>query len=80
VFADSLDDFVTVRYLSGPATSEPLSVKIYNFTRSEPTPAVVAAATFLLVTRTIAVVLGCLAYRHATRGQRTGGVSEFANV
>jgi spermidine/putrescine transport system permease protein len=25
VFADSLDDFVTVRYLSGPATSEPLS-------------------------------------------------------
>jgi hypothetical protein len=26
------------------------------------------------------VVLGYLAYRHATRGQRTGGVSEFANV
>jgi spermidine/putrescine transport system permease protein len=48
--------------------------------RSEPTPAVNAAATFLLVTRTIAVVLGYLAYRHATRGQRTGGVSEFANV
>jgi spermidine/putrescine transport system permease protein len=80
VFADSLDDFVTVRYLSGPATSEPLSVKIYNFTRAEPTPAVNAAATFLLVTTTIAVVLGYLAYRHATRGQRTGGVSEFANV
>jgi spermidine/putrescine transport system permease protein len=80
VFADSLDDFVTVRYLSGPATSEPLSVKIYNFTRAEPTPAVNAAATFLLVTTTIAIVLGYLAYRHATRGQRTGGVSEFANV
>jgi hypothetical protein len=55
-------------------------VKIYNFKRSEPTPAVNAPATFLLVTRTIAVVLGCLAYRHATRGQWTGGVSEFANV
>jgi spermidine/putrescine transport system permease protein len=80
VFADSLDDFVTVRYLSGPATSEPLSVKIYNFTRAEPTPAVNAAATFLLVTTTIAVVLGYLAYRHATRGQRMGGVSDFANV
>lgn len=80
VFADSLDDFVTVRYLSGPATSEPLSVKIYNFARAEPTPAVNAAATFLLVTTTIAVVLGYLAYRHATKGQRTGGVSDFANV
>lgn len=80
VFADSLDDFVTVRYLSGPATSEPLSVKIYNFARAEPTPAVNAAATFLLVTTTIAVVLGYLAYRHATKGQRTAGVSDFANV
>jgi spermidine/putrescine transport system permease protein len=80
VFADTIDDFVTVKYLSGPATSEPLSVKIYNFTRAEPTPAVNAAATFLLVTTTMAIVLGYFLYRRATRGQRTGGVSEFANV
>jgi spermidine/putrescine transport system permease protein len=80
VFADTIDDFVTVKYLSGPATSEPLSVKIYNFSRAEPTPAVNAAATFLLVTTTLAIVIGYLAYRHVTRGQRTGGVSEFANV
>jgi spermidine/putrescine transport system permease protein len=80
VFADTIDDFVTVKYLSGPATSEPLSVKIYNFTRAEPTPAVNAAATFLLVTTTLAIVIGYLAYRHVTKGQRTGGVSEFANV
>jgi len=80
VFADTIDDFVTVKYLSGPATSEPLSVKIYNFSRAEPTPAVNAAATFLLVTTTLAIVIGYLAYRRATRGQRTGGVSEFANV
>ena len=80
VFADTIDDFVTVKYLSGPATSEPLSVKIYNFTRAEPTPAVNAAATFLLVTTTVAIVIGYFAYRRATRGQRTGGVSEFANV
>jgi spermidine/putrescine transport system permease protein len=80
VFADTIDDFVTVKYLSGPATSEPLSVKIYNFTRAEPTPAVNAAATFLLVTTTVAIVLGYFAYRRATRGQRTGGLSEFANV
>jgi spermidine/putrescine transport system permease protein len=80
VFADTIDDFVTVKYLSGPATSEPLSVKIYNFSRAEPTPAVNAAATFLLVTTTLAIVIGYLAYRHVTKGQRTGGVSEFANV
>jgi spermidine/putrescine transport system permease protein len=80
VFADTIDDFVTVKYLSGAATSEPLSVKIYNFTRAEPTPAVNAAATFLLVTTTLAIVIGYLAYRHVTKGQRTGGVSEFANV
>jgi len=80
VFADTIDDFVTVKYLSGPATSEPLSVKIYNFTRAEPTPAVNAAATFLLVTTTMAIVLGYFLYRRATKGQRTGGVSEFANV
>jgi spermidine/putrescine transport system permease protein len=80
VFADSIDDFVTVKYLSGPATSEPLSVKIYNFTRAEPTPAVNAAATFLLVTTTMAIVLGYFLYRRATRGQRTAGMSEFANV
>ena len=80
VFADTIDDFVTVKYLSGAATSEPLSVKIYNFSRAEPTPAVNAAATFLLVTTTLAIVIGYLAYRRATRGQRTGGVSDFANV
>ena len=80
VFADTIDDFVTVKYLSGPATSEPLSVKIYNFTRAEPTPAVNAAATFLLVVTIVAIVLGYFGYRRATRGQRTGGVSEFANV
>ena len=80
VFADSIDDFVTVRYLSGPASSEPLSVKIYNFTRAEPTPAVNAAATFLLVTTTVAVLLGYLAYRHATKGQRAASVSDFASV
>ena len=80
VFADTIDDFVTVKYLSGPATSEPLSVKIYNFSRAEPTPAVNAAATFLLVATTLAIVIGYLAYRRATKGQRTGGVSEFANV
>lgn len=80
VFADSLDDFVTVRYLSGPATSEPLSVKIYNFTRGSPTPAINAAATFLLFATTLVVVLGYVAYRYTTRGQRGEGVKVFTQV
>lgn len=81
VFADTIDDFVTVRYLSGPATSEPLSVKIYNFSRGSPTPAVNAAATFLLFATTLVVILGFVAYRLATRGQRReGGIRAIAQV
>jgi len=62
VFADSIDDFVTVRYLSGPSSSEPLSVKIYNQARGDPTPAVNAAATAMLISAIIAIVIalsGC---------------------
>jgi spermidine/putrescine transport system permease protein len=80
VFADSLDDFVTVRYLSGPASSEPLAVKIYNFSRGSPTPAINAAATFLLFATTLVVILGYLAYRSSTRGQRTERVTVFTQV
>ena len=38
VFADVIDDFVIVRYLSGDASTEPMSVKIYNTARAAPTP------------------------------------------
>jgi len=77
VFADSIDDFVTVRYLSGPSSSEPLSVKIYNQARGDPTPAVNAAATAMLISAIIAIVIGVLLYRWLARGQRAG-VREFA--
>jgi spermidine/putrescine transport system permease protein len=66
VFADSVDNFVTVRYLSGPASSEPLSVKIYSAARSSPTPAVNAAATVMLVTTLGAIALAWLVYRRIT--------------
>ena len=45
VFADVIDDFVLVRYLSGNAATEPVSVKIYNTARAAPTPALNALAT-----------------------------------
>ncbi len=76
VFADTVDDFVTVRYLSGPASSEPLSLKIYSAARAAPTPAVNAAATFMLITTTAVIALGYLAYKRAARGQQ--GAAEVA--
>jgi spermidine/putrescine transport system permease protein len=81
VFADTLDDFITVRYLSGPATSEPLAVKIFAAARSSPTPAVNAAAAALLVGTLAAAVLGLVLYRAFTKGQRSGStVTEFAQL
>jgi spermidine/putrescine transport system permease protein len=80
VFADAIDDFIVVRYLSGPASSEPLAVKIYAAARSSPTPAVNAAATSMLVATLATVVIGFAAYRYFTRGQRReglGGLAQF---
>jgi spermidine/putrescine transport system permease protein len=67
VFADVIDDFVIVRYLSGDSDTEPVSVKIYNTARAAPTPALNALATILLVAALLAVLLGYGAYRLATR-------------
>lgn len=81
VFADSVDNFVTVRYLSGQAPTEPLSVKIYSAARSSPTPAVNAAATVMLVTTLVVIVLAWLAYRRivTTRGEEpsAAGLAEL---
>jgi spermidine/putrescine transport system permease protein len=77
VFADALDDFIVVRYLSGPATSEPLAVKIYAAARSSPTPAVNAAATSMLIASLVAVAIGFVAYRHFAREQQREGMSEL---
>ena len=81
VFADVIDDFVLVRYLSGDAASEPVSVKIYNTARGAPTPALNALATLLLLAALTAVVIGFLVYRYMTRGDTTTkdrGIGAFA--
>jgi spermidine/putrescine transport system permease protein len=78
VFADVIDDFVIVRYLSGAANTEPVSVQIYNTARAAPTPAINALASLLLFTSLLAVVIGFVAYRWLTRhhgGDR--GVTAF---
>jgi spermidine/putrescine transport system permease protein len=71
VFADVIDDFVLVRYLSGGASTEPVSVKIYNTARAAPTPALNALATLLLVAAFAAVVIGYLVYRRMAKGHGT---------
>jgi spermidine/putrescine transport system permease protein len=80
VFADTVDDFVIVRFLSGSADSEPLSVKIYAAARGSPTPAVNAAATVMLVATMTVIAIGYLLYRRFTKGQEGGHVSNFAQL
>ncbi len=70
VFADVIDNFVIVRYLSGDASTEPVSVKIYNTARAAPTPALNALATILLAMSLLAVFLGYALYRYFTHGER----------
>jgi spermidine/putrescine transport system permease protein len=80
VFADVIDDFVLVRYLSGSSSTEPVSVKIYNTARAAPTPALNALATLLLFAALLAITVGYLIYRRMTRGDNTaaGGIAAFA--
>ncbi len=80
VFADVIDDFVLVRYLSGNSSTEPVSVKIYNTARAAPTPALNALATLLLFAALLAITVGYLIYRRLTRGDNSagGGIAAFA--
>jgi spermidine/putrescine transport system permease protein len=81
VFADVIDDFVLVRYLSSGSATEPVAVKIYNTARAAPTPALNALATLLLLAALAAVLVGFLLYRRVTRGDETTanrGIAAFA--
>ena len=80
VFADVIDDFVIVRYLSGDSSTEPVSVKIYNTARAAPSPALNALATLLLAFSLVAILVGFVVYRRLTRGEGsdTRGIGAFA--
>jgi spermidine/putrescine transport system permease protein len=80
VFADCVDDFVTVAALSGDADSETLAQKIYSAARASPTPEINAAATVMLVSTLIAIALGLLLYKRFSRGQEIGGATDFAQL
>jgi len=80
VFADSVDDFVIVRYLSGQAPTEPLSVKIYAAARASPTPAVNAAATVMLLSTFLVITLGWVLYRRFLRDDAGADVGSFVQL
>jgi len=75
VFADTIDDFVTVRYLCAAASCEPISVKVYDAARAAPPPSINAAVTFMLLATLLAISIGFMAYRRITRAQRAGPAS-----
>lgn len=79
VFADVIDDFIIVRYLSSDASTETTSMKIYNTARAAPTPALNALASLMLAASMIAVLVGWLGYRYVTRGEKeAAGLGGFA--
>ena len=77
VFADVVDDFVTVRYLSEQSYTKTLSVKIYSAVRGMAPPIYNAAATFLLGATVIGIAFGYVLFKRFARGQRTTA-TEFA--
>ena len=77
VFADVLDDFVIVRYLSSDASTETTSMRIYQTARAAPTPALNAMATIMLVVSTLVIILGWLAYRRWSK--RQGDTTELGS-
>jgi len=50
--------------------TETTSVKIYNTARAAPTPALNAMATLMLLASFLAVVIGILAYKRLSRGEK----------
>jgi spermidine/putrescine transport system permease protein len=80
VFADVVDDFVIVRYLSSDASTEPMAVKIFNGARSSPTPALNALASIMLGASLLAVLAGYFVYRRMTRGERRSRQSAIGDL
>ncbi len=81
VFADTIDDFIIVRYTCASAGCETIPVRIYDSARATVTPALNALATLMLVSTIIAVTAGFVVYRYLTKGERRGdasGLESFA--
>jgi spermidine/putrescine transport system permease protein len=80
VFADTVDDFVTVQALSAGSTSQTLAMKIYSAARASPTPEVNAAATVMLISTLLVIAGGVVFYKRFSKGQELGGATDFAQL
>jgi spermidine/putrescine transport system permease protein len=80
VFADTVDDFVTVNALSSTSNTETLAQKIYSAARASPTPEINAAATTMLVTTLLVIGGGWFFYKRLNRGQTSVGATEFTQL
>jgi spermidine/putrescine transport system permease protein len=81
VFASVIDDFVIVEQLSSSAGTQPMSVLIYsNAHGGLAGPALNALATLMLAFSLVVAVIGYLAYRFLTRGERGGGVAALESI
>ena len=78
VFADVIDDFVIVKYLSSGSDTDSVAVKIYDTARGAPTPALNAVASLLLAASVGAVIVGYFGYRFLTRGEGKTSLESFA--
>jgi spermidine/putrescine transport system permease protein len=77
VFASTVDDFVIVEQLSSTSGTQPMSVLIYsNVHGGLSGPALNALATIMLVLSLVAALIGFVAYRWMTRGERGASGAE----
>lgn len=81
VFAGVIDDFVIVEQLSSSAGTQPMSVLIYsNAHGGLAGPALNALATLMLAFSLVVAVIGYVAYRVLTRGERGSGMSALEGI
>lgn len=81
VFADSIDDFIIVRYLSSSASTETIPIRIYSVARgAATTPALNALASIMLFSTIVAISAGLIVYRFTTRGERRKQESAFEGL
>ncbi len=67
VFAISLDDFVVAYQLSKDASTQTVSMYIYNAARTGPTPAANAIGTLMLTASTVLILVTVLLLRRSNR-------------
>jgi spermidine/putrescine transport system permease protein len=67
VFVDAIDDFVIASWLSGPASSETVAIRIYNDARGAVTPALNALGSMMMLATAVVLVVAGVTYRSLAR-------------